>query len=159
MYERAITQWLKQLEAGQPCQGKGWALLLLCQGYSSILPTSYQALALPTLSPFLLSEVESPAQGPGGHGRVWALPLPIPDSDAEQQAGSASAVAPPQAGGLLSTHRGAGRSSAGWRLLPSWPWLPGAAQHYRPWGLPLRQVNWTRAMGHLLPTLAKHKRN
>lgn len=34
MYERAITQWLKQLEAGQPCQGKGWALLLLSQGYS-----------------------------------------------------------------------------------------------------------------------------
>lgn len=33
MYERAITQWLKQLEAGQPCQGKGWALLL-SQGYS-----------------------------------------------------------------------------------------------------------------------------
>lgn len=84
MYGGAITQWLKQLEAGQLClqqlqsRGKGGLFCSLAKATAEFSP--------PLIKYFLLSDTESPAQRRGERGRVRAFPLPIPDPAAEQQA-------------------------------------------------------------------------
>lgn len=107
-------------------EGKGWALLLLSQAYSWIFPTSYKHLPTPLSAP---SSCQGWNPQPKGKGSVAGckpslFPSQIPTLSRKQK--SASAPAPPLTGGLLSTHRSVGRSSAGWRLPEAWPSVPGA---------------------------------
>lgn len=165
-----MTRWLKQLEAGQPClqqlqrRGKGglfcpWAKATA--EFSSPLSSTCPACSQPL--PPVWGGIPSPKAK--GASRVQTLPLPTPDLDAEQRhrSAAAAAAAPPRAGGSSQpTVVQAGALQAGGFLgLTTRSRLPPKSsftKHQRPRGLPLRQVNRTRVMEHLLPTLAKHKR-
>lgn len=168
MCDGAIAQWLKQLEAGQLCpqqlqrRGKGG---LFC---SSAKATAEFSPPLTLLSAPCSWQRQNPQ--PKGEGRAAGckpslFPPQILTPSSRQS--SASAPAPPWAGGLLSTHRGVGRSSAGWRFPGAWPWLPGADSLPRvalpntrdPEGYLSGKLTKRGWWEHLLPTLAKHKCN
>lgn len=132
MYGGAITQWLKQLEAGQLCLqqlqswGKGGLFCSLTKATAEFSPPLIKHLPALLSAPSSCQRQHPQPKGEGSVAGCEPSLFPSQILPLSSRQSSASAPAPPQAGGLLSTHGGVGSSSAGWRLPGAWPCLPGA---------------------------------
>lgn len=123
MYRGAITQWLKQLEVGQQLQsrGKGGLFCSLAKATAEFSPPLTKHLPTPPSAPSSCQRWNPLPKGQRGVAGCKPSLFPSQILMLSSRQRSASAPAPPQAGGLLSAHSGVGRSSAGWKLPGAWP--------------------------------------